>query len=241
MSVDVSPITIAGSPPSPVDLSAFSDTFNRASSSDLGTNWLDTAFRRVPTVDPIDSQTFSIGAQVDAVQGLNIDSIGNNNPNTQWPGGIFAIPTRRKTANLNQFVQATFIRMTGSAGNLTTGIELLCNDQLGNFYSLEIDNNGPPNNIRLTRYNQTTPTDLTTYGNLVVQGDVIRLEAVVTNPAQVTLSAFRNAVLIAAATVDAAAGRLQVGYTGGFYNRGMAQIGGVGAHAEWRNFSCGVL
>jgi len=149
MSVLVSPITIAGRGPG-TDLSVFSDTFNRASNSDLGVNWLDTVFR-TGVVDPVNSATWSIGAQFDATQGLNIDTVGNNNPNTFWTTGIFAIPTRRRTRTVNQFVQATFEAQTGPAvGQPSMAIALLVNDQLGDMYGLRV--NGSTSPFRLLQW-----------------------------------------------------------------------------------------
>ena len=216
-------------------VTTFSDTFNRASGS-VGNNWFSKTRPATPTVDPIDSCTFAIGAGTGG-QALLLSSIGNNNPNTVWQAGIFELPARAGTIGKPiQFVQWTWIQSTGPTG--IEGPAVFIDDNTWDMYIVLLGQTGIP---FLRRVNQGTMTNLTNLNGGIALGanTVIRLSADSSTAGQVTLITSFNGV-VSDTTVDNNANRLAPGYTGGLYVSAMSLTGGVTSASQWRNFSCGL-
>jgi hypothetical protein len=218
----------------------FFDSFNRASSSDLGVNWFDTTLQSTPIINPIGSSTYSIGAAVDAVQAMLVSYSGLANPATQWQTMLCALPVRNVTRTVNQFVEAQFINQSGPAVTQPQfGPCCMINDQLGNDYELSISGIVAPHAVALQRHNGTTVAVLAAFGAICISGSLLRLAVDVTDLANIRLEVFHNNVSLGA-TIDNSASRLTVGYSGGFREEQYGFAGGIPSHSQWRNFRCGI-
>ena len=218
----------------------FFDSFNRASSSDLGPDWFDTTLQSVPIINPIGSCTYSIGAAVDAAQAMLMSYSGLINPNTQWQTLLCALPVRNVTRTVNQFVEAQFINQSGPAVTQPQqGPCCMINDQLGTDYELSVSGIVAPHAVALQRHNGVVVAVLAGFGAILNSGDIIRLAVDVTDTANIRLEAFRNNVSLGV-TIDNSASRLTVGYSGGFREEQYGFAGGIPSHSQWRNFRCGI-
>jgi hypothetical protein len=133
----------------------------------------------------------------------------------------------------NQFAQVTFV---SNVGNANLGLILYCIQNSVAMY--EMDLTIPPTQATLIRRSAggntvlIAPSAATAFAN----GDIMRLEGVITTPGQTTLTMKKNGVSIGS-VVDNSAQRYNVGMPGLYF-------GGTdpaGPQMIIRDFSCGVL
>jgi len=229
MSVTISPITIAGSPP---PLRSFSDTFNRANSVPLGVNWIVSAIAPIPLVSPfsIPRPTIATAGAPDNGQALQWGFQGLNNPVSVYYNRMIPINLWPGLSGRTQFSQATVVQ--GVAGDSSAGLGVAINGDTATQYIVAYDT--VLNQVRLLKIVNHTRTLLSGGHAFWGTGGVIRLSVDYSVAGQATVTYSLNGGVVAS-IVDAAADRIIVGIPGFVNDTTFNQTG-----QQWfRNFSCG--
>lgn len=226
MSVEIfSPVTTQGQP----RITSFVDTFDRASSADLGKNWIIQRLFTTPVASAWVSTDYSIGALSDLGQGLKSGVLGINNPAYGIDSMLLPIPLwgiwgKSQSAQWDWVSEPTGV-------NSFTGPLTLCNPMTGSGYQVAIRNqqyrlyrNGPGGAQLIAPVALASPKTL-------------KLVATI-NPADTTLTIFIGGVLTDT-YVDNNVNRLTTGIPGLYSSETIS--GGVPTETQWRNFIGGVV
>lgn len=225
------PFLFPGGAPAPT---RFTDTFNRASSANLGPNWFSGALPRTPIVNPIICIQPNIAAITGPIQGLSNTIFVSGNPATLYVSQALALPLCHSKVNgRNQFAEMTLV-FKGVTGAQDIDMGPAVSQTMNRYYSFIVRaSNGL---WALNKMLDGTLTNLAFSGpGVVVAGDVMRIE-ITYGVASNTLVCKLNGVIVTT-TVDAAA-PLTEGYPG--FNNSASSSGGVPT-CEWKNFVGGIL
>jgi hypothetical protein len=222
---------------------SFADTFNRASSSGLGVNWLNILARtNAPYNSPASTGTASIGVLADAGQGCLLSFAGVANPNYFW--AVAWVPAAMWVNIYNtrkQFAQFTFIQLTA---NVLAGLSCYFSsvpDGSGTGfntlqqYVVQFPNGSTPNLVR-RNWGVADSTLIASGAGLPapVINDVWRLSVDSSSGSATVVTVTVNGV-VKGTVSDNNVNRLSSGAPC-IYLASMNQTGGF----QCRNFSCGI-
>ena len=221
---------------------SFSDaltTIDPNNTTGLGANWMQGSKLDSVETGNVNGTTARIKvATKDAINALCWEAFPASSPLTLslFRAYAFPIPLYVDVRGQTQFAQCTNVKMSLGAdtSNLTSGpmVQFVASARKFNAYVLLTQFS---RNWFLIRYNDSAVTLLAS-ATAGADGDIWKINADVSNPAQVVVKAFRNGSQIASIT-DSTGSRLSRGIPG-MYGEFDTAISPT-ATAEWRTFSAG--
>lgn len=248
MTVEVTPLNILGGAGTP-QVTHFEDTFNRASGN-LGQNWLQTMGPFIPTINPITTSVFSIGAAADLQQAMLLTVIGTGNPGMTYPAAVFPMPIYMSNYAKSQFSEWQLVRQDrvgandafgGPAVLMENSGQVSSGNQLNGLHGYYILVFASDKSYQLNRGNTLVAVNLTSGpAASFTANDIIRLEArIASGGGSVELSVLKNGVQINS-FLDNTAGRILTG-SPAWYGQQFDNSGGGSMTSQWRNFRGGLL
>ena len=249
MAVIIRPLSATGS--GVLDITTFSDSFNRASAGSLGNNWFAAYWGGTPLLVPAYG-IFNIAAISGPIQGLVMDHLTTASAQTTiYPGVAIAMPLVKALnkysgtpgTGVSQYAQLTLVhRAAPSAADINGGPGILLSNGVNGMQGYFFGINSQDGHARVWRIQASinTYTALIDLGvGAFVDGDIARLNGTIdSGTGNVTLECFKNGVS-QGSVVDSAGSRALHGVPGLFNAATASNSGNV--TSQWKDFVGGKL